>query len=76
MRKFKQKEVREMARMGMATNITNYSLEECQKLNEKNLIREGYSSGIYGINGGLLKDMDTGEFYVITTNNSTLLYFF
>lgn len=76
MRKFKQKEFREMARMGMAMNITNYSLEECQKLNEKNLIREGYSSGIYGINGGLLKDMDTGEFYVITTNNSNLLYFF
>lgn len=76
MRKFKQKEFREMARMGMATNITNYSLEECQKLNERNLSKEGYSSGIYGINGGLLKDIDTGEFYVITVNNSTLLYFF
>ena len=77
MRKFKQKEFREMARNGMATNITNFSFEECQNFKDKrNLSREGYSSGIYGINGGLLKDLDTGEFFVITTSNSTLLYFF
>ena len=51
-------------------------MEQCEELNKKNLSKEGYSSGIYGINGGLLKDIDSGEFYVITTSNSTLLYFF
>lgn len=76
MRKYTQKELREFARLGMATNITNYSWEQCEELNKKNLSREGYSSGIYGNNGGLLKDIDTGDFYVITSRNSTLAYFF
>ena len=38
--------------------------------------RVGYSSGVYGINGGLLQDTETGEQFAIIARNSTLMRLF
>ena len=76
MKKYTQKGIREFARLGLATDITNYSVEQCVELKKKtNLSQEGYSAGIYGINGALLKDLNTGDMYVIGARNTALSYF-
>ena len=77
MRKYTKKGLREFKRLNMTTDITNFSFKECQEFKKThNLSKEGYSTGIYGITGGLMKDTDTGEYYVILAPNSTLLFFF
>ena len=50
MRKYTQKELREMVARGMAENITNAGNDERAKiLDEENYLSQiGYSSGIYG----------------------------
>lgn len=59
-----------------ATNITNYSFEECKALNKSaDLDKIAVSSGVYGVNGALLEDRKTGERYKITSRNSVLFYF-
>lgn len=77
MKKRTQKAIREMVTLGFAKNITNYTFEECKKLNRRcNLEKELYSYGKYGINGGLLKDRYTGDYYAITKRTLALAYFF
>lgn len=34
-----------------------------------------YSRGVYGINGALLRDDETGQLYAIIGRSSTLFYF-
>lgn len=36
----------------------------------------GYSSGVYGLNGGLLQGRESGNYYAITARSSNLFYFF
>lgn len=74
MRKYTQKELRELAYLGLAENITNLSFEDGQKFRkEHNYSQIGYSSGVYGCNGALLEDINTGDRFVICTRNSTLM---
>lgn len=72
MRKYTLKELKELCRLGMAKNITNAKPEEIPENYEK----IGYSSGTYGINGGLIQDKNTGEYYAITARNSNLFRIF
>lgn len=57
-----------------ATDITNWSIEEIQKLHdEEEWFNEvGYSIGTYGVTGCVLQGHKTLTFYVITANNSNL----
>ena len=50
MRKYKLKELRELVRLGVAENYTNKPSEYIYTL--RRLEKVGYSTGVYGINGG------------------------
>ena len=77
MRKYTQKEIREFIRMGLAISINSYEFEEMREFQNSHLLdRVGYSSGIYGINGGLLKDMESGQLYAAVGRNTALMMAF
>lgn len=73
MRKYKLKELRGLIACGLAKDATNYTAEQLGKLKIEKL---GYSIGIYGINGGLFQDAQSGEFYAITARNAALFIVF
>lgn len=72
MRKYTLRELRELVRLGMAQDITDSNpksiIEPVEKI--------GYSSGVYGLNGGLLQGRESGNYYAITARSSNLFYFF
>ena len=77
MKKYKQKQVRQLVRDGIAEDITALSFEKmAQFLHGHDLEKIGVSRGIYGMNAGLLQDRQTGELYAITTRNSALFMAF
>lgn len=59
-----------------AEDITRLSSDEIKKLmKEENYFTEiAISSGIYGINGCIVKGAKTGILYKITSRNSNLFY--
>ena len=71
MKRYTQKALREMAKNGQAIDLTHF--HEYDAL-PKPYEQIGYSSGIYGCNGKLLKGAD-GRLYVITTATSALYMF-
>lgn len=73
MKKNTQKALRELVRLGAAESITNYNFSQMNEfLHSHDLDKIGYSSGVYGINGGLLQDTKTGKLYAITARNTAL----
>ena len=73
MKKYTRKAIKEWVVMGLASDITDYGFEEMANfLKSHDLEKVGYSIGLYGLNGGLLKDCKTGEFYAITARNTAL----
>lgn len=77
MRRYKQKEIKELIRTGAAVNISDFSFSETTDfLKTHNTEKIGVSLGIYGINGGVIKDIDSGKIYAIGKRNSTLLMIF
>lgn len=73
MRKYTQKALRELVAIGAAESITNYNFEQMSEfLHAHSLDKIGYSSGVYGLNGGLLQDTKTGQLYAITARNTAL----
>lgn len=68
-RHFTLKEIRDYVRMGMVTDITNWSTEDIQELGHLEEI--GLSMGTYGMNGGLFQD-DNGERYAVLARNANL----
>jgi len=72
MRKYTRKELREYVRLGLAVNLTEAEPEKIPAHYEK----VGYSSGMYGINGGLIWDKVTGEYGVILARCSNLFRIF
>lgn len=63
MRKYTQKQLRELVRLGCAEDYTHKPSEYIYTL--RRLAKIGYSSGVYGLNGGLVEDMETGTWYAI-----------
>lgn len=63
MRKYKLKELRQLVRLGVAEDYTNKPSDYIYTLNR--LDKVGYSTGAYGINGGLVQDSETGTLYAI-----------
>lgn len=72
-RRYTQKELRDLVRSGKAEDITTYSFEEANDLYDRGYDVVGVSSGVYGMNGALLKMRDTGELMAICARNSTLM---
>ena len=63
MKKYTLKALRELVRLGVAEDYTSKPSEYIYTL--RRLEKVGYSSGVYGINGGLVKDAETGTLYAI-----------
>lgn len=74
MRKYKQRELRELVRLGVAEDYTNKPSEYIYTL--RRLEKVGYSAGVYGINGGLVQDTETGALYAIIGRSSNLFVLF
>ena len=74
MRKYTLKELRDLVRLGVAEDYTNKPSEYISTL--RRLEKVGYSSGVYGINGGLVQDTETGALYAITGRCSNLFILF
>ena len=71
MKTCKQKELRRLAQIGAARDVTNADTElfkghEFEKI--------AVSCGIYGINGGLVKDCTSNE-YLVTIGRSSMTFF-
>ena len=74
MRKYKLKELRDLVRLGVAEDYTNKPSEYIYTLRRMDKI--GYSSGVYGLNGGLVEDMETGTRYAIIGRCANLFILF
>lgn len=67
-----QKALKEYVSVGMAKDITRYSFEEADALYRVHSLETiAISSGVYGLNGALIKD-ENGKLYAITARNTTL----
>lgn len=67
-----QKALRQHVRAGIAQDITGYSFAEAQALSRAHRLETiAVSSGVYGLNGALLKD-ENGTLYAITARNTRL----
>ena len=74
MEKYTQKELRELVRLGVAEDYTNKPSEYIITL--RRLDKVGYSTGVYGINGGLVEDAETGTRYAIIGRCANLFILF
>ena len=77
MTKYTQKQLKEMVRDGIATDISYYDNDGRNKIQEKEgyYTQVGYASGIYGCSGMLLKGYKTGSLYAITSRTSAIYIF-
>lgn len=73
MKKYTLKALKNLIESGVARDITNET--NIFDVLPKNYEKIGYSAGIYGINGGLIKD-ENGGLYVIKARNSNLFRVF
>ena len=72
MKQYTKKQLREFVRLRMAQDISDSDPKSITEPVEK----IGYSSGVYGLNGGLLQGRESGNYYAITTRSFNLFYFF
>ena len=77
MRRYTQKELRELVNTGIAVDISKGTLETRQQLLEKEEYLEqiGYSAGMYGCNGKLLQGDKTGQWYVVVGRSQAIYIF-
>lgn len=73
MKKYTLKALKNLIESGAARDITNET--NIFDVLPKNYEKIGYSAGMYGINGGLIKD-ENGGLYVIKARNSNLFRVF
>ena len=71
MRKYTLKELKNLVRCGMAHDLTNATAAEVMEQCEHGE-KVGYSSGTYGINGGLIQNTETGE-YLVDCDKKTII---
>ena len=70
-----QKQLKELIDNGLATDITTYDENKTRMLDKKHgrLEKVQITKGVYGMNGALLRSRETGEYFVITSQNLRLL---
>lgn len=77
MTKYTQKQLREMVKDGIAIDIShgdNFTRQEIER--KEGFYRQvGYSSGVYGCNGMLLKGEKTNQLYTICNRTQTIYIF-
>lgn len=69
MEKVTVKELRRLVKIGAAEEIT-----ECKQITES-VKQISYSSGVYGLNGALLRGEKTNRLYAIIGRTSVLFYY-
>ena len=77
MKKYTQKELKNLVALGVAEDITRGDNEtrDAIELAEGYYTQIGYSAGVYGCNGMLLQGHKTGKLYAITAR-TTAIYLF
>ena len=76
-KKYTQKQLKNMVAEGLAVDIT-YGTNETRSELEKTegyYTQIGYSAGVYGCNGMLLKGNKTGKLYAITSRSTAIFVF-
>lgn len=78
MTKYGQRELKALVRSGAAVDISNHDNTAHHELEAREgyLDKVGYSSGVYGLNGGLLKGHNSGTLYAITARTTALYIYF
>lgn len=71
MEKLTKKELRRLVKIGIAIDVTNASNRSAVPENYSQI---GYSAGVYGCNGMLLKG-DSGQLYAVTKRTSAIYIF-
>lgn len=74
MTKYTQRQLKEMVKDGLAEDITYGNNDTRRQLEETEgyYTQVGYSSGVYGCNGMLLKGNKTGKLLRYIKNNSSI----
>ena len=77
MKKYTQKELKNLVALEVAEDITHGDNDTRRELEEKEgfYTQIGYSAGVYGCNGMLLKGHKTGTLYAITARTTAIYVF-
>lgn len=77
MERMTQKAIKGFINSGLAVDITHHGTEEYSELlaKEKCFSSIGYSAGVYGLNGLLLKGYSTGTLYAITARTLAIFIY-
>lgn len=77
MKKYTQRELKNLIALGSAEDITNGDNDTRKEIeaSEGYYTQIGYSAGVYGCNGMLLKGHKSGKLYAITAR-TTAVYIF
>lgn len=66
-------DIKEFVKRGLATDITSYSFDQINELRKDTWFDTvAYATGIYGLNGVVLQDHQTGKLYAITSRTNAL----
>lgn len=77
MEKYTLRQLRELIKNGNVTDITDYNFEEIEYLRTNYALKKiGYSQGVHGLNGGLLKDTKTERLFAIVRRSGSLFQLF
>ena len=68
--KVTQREIKRLIKAGAAIELTDTKTVPCGRLETVAM-----SFGIYGMNGGLFRDTQTGQLYGILRRNAILFYY-
>ena len=77
MKKYTQKELKNLVALGAAEDITRGDNETRKTIESEEgyYTQIGYSAGVYGCNGMLLQGHKTGKLYAITARTSAIFVF-
>lgn len=77
MTKYTQRQLKEMVKDGLAEDITYGNNDTRRQIEETEgyYTQVGYSSGVYGCNGMLLKGNKTGKLYAVTSRTTAVFVF-
>lgn len=76
MTRYTLKQLKEMIKSGIATDLTKASNKEYKELIANGgYTQVGFASGVYGCNGKLLKGLKDGKLYAIAARSSAIFIF-
>ena len=77
MTKYTQRQLKAMVNDGLAEDVTNATNDTRRQIEAKEgyYTQVGYSSGVYGCNGMLLKGAKTGKLYAVTSRTTAIFIF-